>query len=114
MEYYVRIADAMRILVPFEDLIVDGALADIVPLNNCVVSAMGLGGEFLIGVTPVNVSQPIQFHFHGNATGKHVLTNVMTNTVVESVSDTEITFKARLTQTSVYHFAPATAVTDQQ
>ena len=47
MEYYVRIAEVMALVSPFEDLIIDGQLAPFDAATNCVVSAMTLDGVCL-------------------------------------------------------------------
>jgi hypothetical protein len=113
MEYYLSISEAMRLLVPFEDLLIDGDIADISSSSNCVVSAFGLSGDFLIGVTPIDVIQQLQFEFHANGTGTHVLVDVSTDKAVQSVPSGMLTFKAVLAKTAVYRFAPAAGGTVQ-
>jgi hypothetical protein len=110
MEYYLRISEAMRTLVPYEDLIVDGELAGdgVTAQVNCVVSAMGLAGEFLIGVTPLEPTKAVGFTFRGNATGQHTLIEAATGKLVTTVTGGEVAFKATLASTGVYRFAPST------
>ena len=76
MQYFVSIADAMRLLVPYEDLIIDGALAPLTSSSGCVASAMGLSGTYLIGVTPLNSSAPVMFAFRAANAGPHELVDV--------------------------------------
>ena len=109
MEYYLRINEAIKIVTPFEDLILDGALANVTSTTNCVVSAMGLGGEFLIGVTPLT-SRPVSFEFTTNTTGKHVLTQLAPDgpgKLLQSVPAGHVVFKSAVAQTTVLHFGPA-------
>ena len=82
-------------------------LAPVASCNNCIASAIGLGGAFLIGATPLDATTPIRLVFHGNTTGAHVLTDVATGKVVQRVATAEVTVTAVLLKTTVWHFAPA-------
>jgi hypothetical protein len=70
---------------------------------------MGLGGEFLIGVTPIDAAQQLQFGFDANTTGVHVLVDVSTGKEVQRVPSGEVAFKAVLARTTAYRFAPTAA-----
>ena len=107
MQYFVSIADAMRLLVPHEDLIIDGALAPLTSSSGCVASAMGLAGTYLIGVTPLDLSAPVSFAFRSADAGPHDLVDVDTGKVVQRVAGAEVTVTTTLAKTTVYRFAPA-------
>ena len=112
MEYYLKISQAVKLVTPFEDLIIDGALADayISSASNCVVSAMGLGGEFLIGVTPLVATKPVSFDFKSNTTGKHTLTALAPDgpgKLLQCVPAGHVVFRSAVAQTTVLHFGPA-------
>ena len=106
MQYFVSIADAMRLLVPYEDLIIDGALAPFTSSSGCVASAMGLAGTYLIGVTPLDLTVPVSFAFHGAGAGPHELVDVGTGKV-QRVASADVAVTATLAKTTVYRFAPA-------
>ena len=105
MEYYLKINEALKLVVPFEDLIIDGVLADVFSSTNCVVSAMGLGGEFLIGVTSLDATKPAVFEFNSNATGEHTLTDLSSGKPVQTVPSGKLLFRSMLAKTTVYRFA---------
>jgi hypothetical protein len=108
MQYFVSIADAMRLLVPYEDLIIDGALAPLTSSSGCVASAMGLAGSYLIGVTPLDISAPVSFAFHAaGGAGPHELVDLDTGKVVKWVAGAGVEMTATLAKTTVYRFAPA-------
>ena len=108
MQYFVSIADAMRLLVPYEDLIIDGALAPLASSTGCVASAMGVDGTYIIGVTPLDLSAPVSFAFHAaGSPGPHELVDVDTGKVVQRVAGADVTVTATLAKTTVYRFALA-------
>jgi hypothetical protein len=107
MQYFVSIADAMGLLVPYEDLIIDGSLAPLTSSHGCVASAMGLAGTYLIGVTPLDFSAPVSFAFHAAGAGPHELVDVDTGKVVQRVAGADVAVTATLAKTTVYRFAPA-------
>ena len=109
MQYFVSIADAMRLLVPYEDLIIDGALSPVASSSGCVASGMGLAGTYLVGVTPLETAVPISFTFHAAeaASGPHELLDLGTGMVVKRVAGADVTVTATLAKTTVYRFAPA-------
>ncbi len=63
MADYLYIAEAVGLLAPYEDVILDGDLAfeDISEVQNAVVSAMRLNDEYLIAVTPRDPARPVTF-----------------------------------------------------
>ena len=106
MEYYLMINKVVTMVIPFEDLIIDGALADVSSATNCVVSAMGLRGEFLIGVTSLDGTKPAVFEFDSNSTGEHILTDLLNDKPVQSLPSGKLSFQSTLAQTTMYRFAP--------
>ena len=109
MEYFLKIAEAMRLLAPFEDLIIDGALAvdGVTSSSGCVISAMGRDGAVLLGVTPSNVSEPVSFEFQlANSTGPYQLTDLATGKVVRSESSPKVSYGGTLETTAVFRWAP--------
>lgn len=109
MAYFVSIAEAMRLLVPYEDLLIDGALAPLASSSGCVASAMGLAGTYLIGATPLDPSTPLSFEFLGAGDGAHELVDVDTGKVVQRVAGAHVSLTATLAKTTVYRFAPVGA-----
>jgi hypothetical protein len=109
MAYYVRIAEVIALVTPFEDLIIDGQLAPFASTTNCIVSAMGLNGTFLLGVTPVDVTQPVGWTFQGNGTGTHTLLDVATDKVVQTTASADVTVTTQLSKTTVYSFTAASS-----
>jgi hypothetical protein len=107
MQYFVSIADAMRLLSPHEDLIIDGSLAPLTSSSGCVASAMGLAGTYLIGVTPLELNAPVSFTFRAANAGPHELMDVDTGKVVQRVAGADVVVTATLAKTTVYSFAPA-------
>ena len=116
----------MEMLIPHEDVIIDGALAytNFGTVANCIVSAMSLGGVSLLGVTPVDVSKAVSFEFAGSptrvgsdsgATGsvsvggsaaaEYTLLNLETG-VSEMTNSSRVTFSATLAKTAVFLFSP--------
>ena len=100
----------MKLVTPYEDLIIDGAPAhrEFESQSGCIVSSMGLGDEYLIGATPLDVTKPISFVFKTNMTGPHVLTNVATGAQLQTTASGAVTVNAALARTTVYHFAAVT------
>ena len=66
MLYFVKIAAVLKLLAPYEDLIIDGSLAHdaVSSSHNCIISAMRMGEVALLGVTADE---------HGGATGEEAV-----------------------------------------
>jgi hypothetical protein len=104
MEYYVRIAEVMALVTPFEDLIVDGQIVPLAGATNCIVSAMTLDGVYLLGVTPIDTDQSVSWTLQTNATGEHALRDVARDAVVKTTVGGEVSLLTRITQTTVYSY----------
>ena len=107
MQYFVSVADALRLLAPHEDLVIDGSLAPLASSRGCVASAMGRAGAYLIGVTPLDLGAPVSFAFHAAGAGPHELVDVDTGKTVQRVAGADVAVTATLAKTTVYRFAPA-------
>eukprot|EP01045_Picozoa_sp_COSAG04_P005318 COSAG04_NODE_245_length_18929_cov_6.708391_4_plen_3740_part_00 len=109
MLYFVKIAAVLKLLAPYEDLIIDGSLAHdaVSSSHNCIISAMRMGEVALLGVTAENASQPVSFDFHQvNGTGSYHLTDLATGKVVRSEESPRVSFEGTLKTTAVFRFAP--------
>lgn len=112
MASYVAIAEVLALLVPYEDILLDGTLADagVVSSSGCVVSAMqGVNGTVLLGVTPHSGTASVAFEYRGSeaATGPHVLVDVASGAVVQHVAGASVRVQTSLTRSAVYRFDKA-------
>ncbi len=109
MADYLYIAEAVGLLAPYEDIILDGELAfeDITEVDNAVVSAMQLNGEYLIAVTPQDPKQPVAFTVQAREeTRPHILYDLRHGTGQVYASGT-VRVMTVLAQGTVYRLVPA-------
>jgi hypothetical protein len=108
MADYLNMARAIALLAPHEDVIVDGELAfdDIGDVDNAVVSAMQLNGEYLIAVTPRDPAKPVAFTVHAEQSSRpHTLYDLRHGTQQLHESGT-VQVTAELAEGTVYRLVP--------
>jgi hypothetical protein len=108
MADYLNMAEAIAVIAPHEDIIMDGELAfdDIGDMENAVVSAMQLNGEYLIAVTPQDPAQPVAFTVHAQQGARpHILYDLRRGTrQVYGSGVVQVT--AELAEGTVYRLVP--------
>jgi hypothetical protein len=109
MADYLYIAEAIGLLVPYEDIIVDGVLAleDIEGVENAVVSAMQLNGEYLIAVTPHDPTRPVTFTVHARRTSEHHILYDLRHGTRQLYESGAVQVTAELMEGTVYRLVPA-------
>jgi len=84
MAHLIDMSNAIKLLSPHEDLIMDGdvAFSDISGTSNATVSAMKKDGQYLIGVTPKDKNNAVEFTVNTNKNQEYQLKD-------EKTGDTE-------------------------
>ena len=98
------VSKAIGCISPYEEIVLDGDLAfdNITGASNCVVSAMGLNGNYLLAVSPVDASKPVSFSVNGFIqTGPYVLKDLRWGGTY-SYSSGNITFTGMLKAGTVF------------
>ena len=107
--YFIRIREAMDLILPVEHLIVDGVLSPdkLSELDSCVASAMTTGEVTLIAVTPMVRGRPMSLGLHGASSGAYTLVDLGTGKTVASSSNSHVSFTAALNRSTLLRLAPA-------
>ena len=102
-----NISKAIKLISPFEDLIMDGDVAhsDISSSSNAVVSAMKQNSNYLIGVTPKDKNKPVSFIIHTGNGQSYKLVDQKTGEST-SIDGADIEVEKLLSATTVYSLTP--------
>lgn len=105
-----NISKAIKLVSPFEDLVMDGDVAynDIHDSNNAIISAMRQNSGYLIGVTPQDKTKNVSFFVQTNNNMPYKLVNQKTGLSVD-VHGPDIEIPAMIMDsTTVYSLMPTT------